>query len=187
MKRAAAAILLTVCVFASVTLAQAPQQPPKPGPEHEWMGYFVGQWTGEYDRKASPFGPAGKFTYTEDVDKTQVAWLPSGFFQVMHWESKGPEGEAKGKGLTVVAYNAEEKVYYSFIFDSSGGAGVLKGTVEGDTLTLNSSEFKRDGKIMKRRYVATKLSLTSFSFKQEYSTEGGPWSTILEGKAIKTK
>ena len=167
------------------TLAQAPPQPPKPGPEHEWMGCLVGHSTGEADVKASPFGPAGKFTYTEDVDKTQVAWLPSGFFQVMHWESKGPEGEARG--LTVFAYNAEEKVYYSFNFDSYGGAGVLRGTVEGDTLTLNSREFKRDSKIMKRRYVATRLSLASFSFKQEYSTEGGPWVTYTEGKATKTK
>lgn len=45
------------------------------------MDYFVGRWTGEGDVKASPFGPAGKFMFTEDKE-----WLPGGFFLVMHWD-----------------------------------------------------------------------------------------------------
>ena len=180
MKGAAAAILLTMCVLASVTLAQAPQQSPKPGPEHKWMGYFVGHWTAEADVKASPFGPAGKFTYTEDGE-----WFPGGFFVVMHWEEKGPRGEAKG--LTVMGYNAEEKVYTSHGFDGSRGkTSAFKGTVQGDTLTL-TSEGKMGGKPVKSRYIAKQLSATSFSFKIETSTEGGPWSTIMEGKSTKTK
>ncbi len=180
MKGAAAAILLTVCILASATLAQAPQQPPKPGPEHKWMDQFVGRWTGEADVKASPFGPAGKFTSTEDVE-----WLPGGFFLVMHWEEKGPKGE--GKGLTVMGYNAEKKVYFSRTFDGSTGGGTYgEGPVEGDTWTRTSPEFKRDGKVMQTRYVLKILSPTSHSSKTEYSTEGGPWSTITEGKATKT-
>jgi hypothetical protein len=180
MKRAAAAILVTVCVLASVTLAQAPQQPPKSGPEYKWMDYFVGRWTGEADVKASPFGPAGKFTYTEDKE-----WLPGGFLQLMRWESRGPEGEATG--FTVMGYNTEKKVYFSRTFDSEGKVSSGEGTVEGDILTLTSPEFKRDGKLMKTRYVSKRLSPTSFSFKIEYSTEGGgPWSTVMEGKATKT-
>ncbi len=187
MKRAAAAILLTVCILASVTLAQAPQQPPKPGPEHKWMDQFVARWIGEAEVKASPVHPghhAGKFTYTEDVE-----WAPGGFFQVMHYEDKGPEGE--GKGLTIMGYNAKEKVYFSHTFDfTSGNVSSGKGavTVEGDTwtLTLNHPEFKRDGKLMRSRYVSKKLSPTSHSFKMERSTEGGPWTTTMEGKATKT-
>ncbi len=178
MKRAAAAILLTVCILASVTLAQLPQQPPKPGPEHKWMDYLVGRWTGEADVKASPFGPAGKLTYTEDIE-----WFTGGFFLVMHWESKGPEGE--DKGLVVMGYNPEEKVYFSRTFESSGSTSYFKGPVEGDTWTGTSPEFKRDGKLMKARYVNKRLSPTSYSFKMEYSTEGGPWSTYMEGKATK--
>ena len=181
MKRATAAILFTTCVLASVTLAQAPQQPPKPGPEHKWMDDGVGRWIGEGEVKASPFGPAGKFTYTEDVE-----WAPGGFFLVMHWEWKGPEGEARG--LTVMGYNSEKKMYFSRTFDfTSGHTSSGEGPVEGDTLTLNSPEFKRDGKLMKTRYVSKRLSPTFHSFKIEYSTEGGPWSTIMEGKATKTK
>ncbi len=176
MKRAAAAILLIVCVLAS--LAQAQQQP-KPGPEHKWMDYFVGRWTGEGDVKASSFGPAGKFTFTEDVE-----WAPGGFFLVMHWEWKGPQGQAKG--LTVMGYNAEEKVYFSRSFDSGGDTWSFKGPVAGDIWTGTSPEFKRDGKVMKTRYVNQRLSPTSYSFKMERSTEGGPWPTYMEGKATKT-
>ena len=179
MKPAAAAILLTVCILASVTLAQPPQQPPKPGPEYKWMDAGVGRWTGEGEVKASPFGPAGKFTYTEDVE-----WLPGGFLQLMHWEWKGPEGE--NKGFTLMGYNTKKKVYFSRTFDSGGETSSGVGTVEGDTYTQTSPEFKRDGKLMKSRYVSKRLSPTSFSFKIEHSTEGGPWSTIMEGKATKT-
>jgi hypothetical protein len=169
-----------MCVLGSVTLAQAPQQPPKPGPEHEWLGRFVGHWTFEADVKASPFGPAGKFTATEDAE-----WFPGGFFLVMHWEEKGPRGEAKG--LTVMGYNAEEKVYTSHGFDGSRGKTYTsKGTVQGDTLTL-TSEGKMGGKPVKWRYISKELSPTSRSFKSEYSIEGGPWYTIMEGKSTKTK
>ncbi len=179
MKRAAAAILLTVCILASVTRAQPPQQPPKPGPEHKWMDDFVGRWTGEGDMKASPFGPAGKLTYTEDVE-----WFPGGFFLVMHYEAKDPKGEAKG--LVVMGYNAEEKVYFTRTIDSWGEDFSFKGPVEGDTWTQTSPEFKRDGKLMQTRYVQKILSPTSYSFKMEYSTAGGPWITYMEGKSTKT-
>ena len=182
-------LLTPACLFVVTTVAvvsfiaptvSGQEQRPKPGPEHKWMDYFVGRWTGEADVKASPFGPAGKFTYTEDVE-----WFPGGFFQVMHWEEKGPNGEAKG--LTVMGYNAEEKVYFSRTFDGSRGTvSSGKGMVEGDTLTLTNPEFKKDGKLTKTRYVGKKLSPTSWAFKVEFSTEGGPWSIMMEGKATKT-
>lgn len=156
------------------------QQQPKPGPEQKWMDSEVGRWIGEGEVKASPFGPAGKFTYTEDVE-----WAPGGFFQVMHWEWNGADGETKG--LTVMGYSAQRKVYFSRSFDfTNGDAWGLEGTVEGDTLTLTSPEVNRDGKLMKNRYVSTRLSPTSRSFKMERSTEGGPWSTYMEGEATKT-
>lgn len=179
MKRAAAAILLIVCILASVTLAQ-PQQPPKQGPAHKWMDQFVGRWVGEWDVKPSPFGPAGKLTYTEDVE-----WAPGGFFLVMQYEAKEPKGEEKG--LTVMGYNAEKKVYFSRTFDGRTGRGTFgEGPVEGDTWTRTNPEFKRDGKLMQTRYVLKILSPTSHSFKMEYSTEGGAWITYMEGKGTKT-
>ena len=179
MKGATAAILLTMCALGSVALAQAPQQAPKPGPEHKWMDDGVGRWIGQGEVKASPFGPAGKFTYTEDVE-----WAPGGFFLVMHWGSKNPSGESKG--LTVMGYNAEEKVYTSRSFGGWGETWAFKGTLQGDTLTL-TSEGKRGGKLVKGRYINKQLSPTSYSFKMENWTEGGGWSTIMEGKATKTK
>ena len=171
-------ITLAIGVFATSVFGQSGS--PKPGPEHKWMDCGVGRLIGEGEVKASPFGPAGRFTYTEDVE-----WAPGGFFQVMHWEWKGPEGKAKG--LTVMGYNAQKKVYFSRSFDfTNGGTWGFEGTVEGDTLTFTSPEFKRDGKLIKTRYVSIRHCQPSHSFKMEYSTEGGPWSTYMEGKVIKT-
>ena len=178
MKRALKVALVTIFFFSQVVLAQAPQQPPKPGPEHEWMGCMVGHSTGEADVKASPFGPAGKFTYTEDIE-----WFPGRFFLLMHWEMKDPKGEAKG--LTVMGYNAEEKVYTLHSFDSRGQTSHSKGTVQGDTWTV-TSEGKKGGKLVKSRYIKKGICQPSSSFKIEGSTEGGPWSTFMEG-TTKTK
>src|SRR5579872_3643271 len=57
-------LLVSVCVMSlAVSIqAQAPQGPPKPGPEVKKLGYNVGTWNVEGDAK--PFGPmpGGKVT-----------------------------------------------------------------------------------------------------------------------------
>ncbi len=52
--------------FTLAVYAQPPSQPPKPGPEQKKLGYFIGKWTSEGEAKPSPFGPGGKFTFTEN-------------------------------------------------------------------------------------------------------------------------
>ena len=169
---------LAIGVLVVSVFGQAAQTPPKPGPEHKWMDYFVGRWAIEGEIKGSPFGPAGRFTSTEDAE-----WAPGGLFLLMHWDWKGPDGQAKG--LTVMGYNATQKVYFSRSFDfTNGGAWGFSGPAEGDTLTF-TNEFKEDGKLVKRRYVSKRLSSTSFSVTMEYSIDGGPWSTTMEGRGIK--
>ncbi len=179
MRRALAVPLVAVVVLASVILAQAPPQQPKPGPEHTRIGYFVGKWTGEGEMKESPFGPAGKFTSTEHNE-----WLPGGFFLVMHSEEKGPMGE--GKALAVMGYNSEEKVYTYSAFNSMGMTESAKGRVKGDTWTWRS-ESKLGGKPMKTRFTIKEVSPTSYTYKFETSADGKTWSTVMEGKATKTK
>src|SRR5262252_4860271 len=93
-------LLLTLAVLlmsASAALAQEPAQMPKPGPEVQRLGYFVGKWQGEGELKPGPFGPGGKFTTSDDNE-----WFPGGFFLVMHSDEKSPMGS--GKSMMVVGY-----------------------------------------------------------------------------------
>lgn len=179
MKRALAVLSVAVCVFASALLAQAPPAMPKPGPEHKRIGYFAGKWTGEANIKESPFGPAGKMTSTENNE-----WFPGGFFLVFHFEEKGPLGE--GKGLAVMGYNADEKVYTFTSFNSMGMADTSQGTVQGETWTW-TGEPKMGGKPIKSRFIIKELSPTAYTFKWEISPDGQTWSTIAEGKSTKVE
>src|ERR1051325_8127577 len=57
--------VILICGFTSVLRAQAPPAPPKPGPEHKKLEYFVGKWTVESEIKANKYMPAGKSVSTE--------------------------------------------------------------------------------------------------------------------------
>ena len=121
-------VLLAICVmfFVISGQAQAPQGPPKPGPEVKRFAYNVGTWNivGE----AKPFGPmpGGKFTATEKCE-----WYSGGFFVTCHSEGTGPMGPAEG--VSFLGYDPNEKVYTYHEFTSTGEAIDSKGTVNGDT------------------------------------------------------
>jgi len=163
----------------SATLAQEPPQMPKPGPEVQRLGYFVGKWQGEGELKPGPFGPGGKFTTSDNNE-----WFTGGFFLVMRSDEKSPMGN--GQSMMVVGYNAEQKVYTFHSIDSMGEAETATGTVQGDTWTW-LGESKMGGRSLKSRFTLKELSPTSYSMKLDMSTDGTNWMTMMEGKATKVK
>ena len=94
-------------------------------------------------------------------------------------------GEAKG--LAIMGYNTEDKVYTYHSFDSMGETmNQRPAPCEGDTWIWHS-EDKMGGKVIKGRYTVKSLSPTSYTFKFEMASDAGDWNTIMEGKATKTK
>ncbi len=183
MKRALTVALFAACVLAQSLLAQAPPPMPKPGPEHKRLDYFVGHWKGTGTAKQSPFGPAGKITFDE-----QIEWFPGGFFQVaraeavVHTEEQGPVGGMKMLGI--MGYSSEEKAYTFHVIDSLGETVSARMTVEGDTWTM-MRESKMGGKPIKRRMTIKEVPPASLSMKLELSQDGGPWATIMEAELSK--
>jgi hypothetical protein len=173
------ALSLTLILAVQAALAQAPAQPPKPGPEVKRLAYFVGKWTSEGDMKQSPFGPAGKATMTETSE-----WLPGGFFIKSQAEGRSPMGEMKS--TSIMGYDPEAKVYTYSSFDNMGHAEHGRGTVKGDTWTW-TSESEMGGKLIKSRFILKEVSPTSYSYKWESMSDAGSWMTIMEGKATKAK
>ena len=96
-------------------VAQQPAGAPQPSPEHKKLAAFVGTWKDEAEMKPSQFGPGGKMNLAETCD-----WFASGFSIVCHTETTGFMGDLKT--LTVFTYDAEEKVYRLYEFNSVGGA-----------------------------------------------------------------
>ncbi len=160
-----------------VLCCQAQMTAPKPGPEVEKLGYFVGNWTVAGEVKPGPMGPGGKMTGSSDA-----AWVTGGFFVESREEFKGPPADSSD--LSVMGYNPDDKVYTYHAFDNTGHAAYYTGTVDGDTWTWTGTE-KMGDQSMKGRYTATVVSPASYLFKFELSPDGTSWTTVMEGKATK--
>jgi len=165
--------VILICGLTSLLLAQAPPAPPKPGPEHKKVEYFVGKWTGESEIKANAYVPAGKTVGTE------TATLGPGGFYV---ESRA-EGQL-GTRLAIISYDSHAKVYTSYYASSVGLVGIGTGTVDGNTWTW-MVEDKYAGKSVKGRTTITMLSPTQYTTKYEMADGKGGYTTILEGIATK--
>ena len=165
--------VILICGFTSLLRAQAPPAPPKPGPEHKKLEYFVGKWTVEGEIKANKFVPAGKTVGTE------TATLGPGGFYV---ESRA-EGQF-GTRLAIIGYDSHAKVYTSYYASSVGLVGVGTGTVNGNTWTW-MVEDKYAGKAIKGRTTITMSSPTQYTIKYEMADEKGGYTTITEGTATK--
>jgi Protein of unknown function (DUF1579) len=172
-------VLLAICVmfFVISIQAQAPQGPPKPGPEVKRFAYNIGTWNivGE----AKPFGPmpGGKFTATEKCE-----WYSGGFFVTCHSEGTGPMGPAKG--VSFLGYDPNEKVYTYHEFTNTGEAIDSKGTVNGDTWNWTAESKMGDAKISVRVTIK-EVSKTEYTFKLEMSQNGGEFSVVEEATGHK--
>ncbi len=177
---------LAACVAISLAALQLPAlgqtpQPPKPGPEHERLGYFVGEWTIEGEVKPGPMGPGGKITSSETCE-----WYEGRFSVICRSEGKTPMGPSKNMGI--LGYSPEEKVYTYYGVDNSGMtmASVPRGTVQGDTWTY-LDESMMGGKKVKSRVSLKELSPTAYTFTMEFQGADGKWAPVMEAKNTKVK
>ncbi len=180
MKRFKLALLAASVLFTAALSAPAEEkkmEAPKPGPEVQKLGVFVGTWKGVGELKPNPFGmPPGKYSSTDKCE-----WFPGGFQVVCHTSGKGPMGSMHGLGI--LAYNPMEKAYSYYGIDNMGFAEESKGGVEGNTWTYTSEE-KMGDKTFHGRYTM-KTSADSYTFKYETSEDGQNWIVNMEGKATK--
>jgi hypothetical protein len=170
--RSSVAVIL-ICGFTALSLAQAPRERPKPGPEHKKLEYFVGKWTVESEIKANKFLRAGKTVSTETCTLG-----PGGFYVECRAEGQLPTR------LAIIAYDSHAKVYTSYYANNGGLVGTATGSVEGNTWTW-MVEDKFAGKAIKGRTTVTTLSPTQYTSKYEMADEKGGYTTILEGKVTK--
>jgi hypothetical protein len=180
MKHLKLAILATAGLLTASAAAQAQPQgmePPKPGAEHQRLGYFVGEWRSEGEAKEGPWGPGGKLT-----GEARCRWMSGGFFVVCDNDGSGPLG--KMYGLGVMGYDAEAKSYTWNGFNSMGENETAKGSLEGKTWTYVNENAMGDTR-MQGRYSMTEKSPTAYAYKFETSTDGRTWTTLMEGTVTK--
>ena len=175
MKRTIGLIAICVLLLGVSIQAQAPQGPPKPGPEVKRLAFFVGNWKEE--GKSTMHGATGPVSSTQKWE-----WVSGGFFVVGHSDNKSPMGDFKI--MAVMGYDPESKMYTYNVFDSWGEAIAAKGTVSGDTWTW-TTETMMEGKPMKSRVTLKEVSKTQYTCKYESSTDGSTWTSGQESTFTK--
>jgi hypothetical protein len=178
--RQTAAIIVTCMISASTLAAQAPAGPPKPGPEHQKLGDFVGNWIFAGEMKPGPMGPGGKMSGTD-----RITWLPGNFFVERRFEGKGPMGSVSG--VEIMGYDTAKKAYTYNFFDSMGMASSGTMTVSGNTWTFTGTG-NMGGKTMHERCtLVMEAGHTTLKISCEMSPDGKKWAPMIEGTATKSK
>ena len=167
--------VILICGFTALSLAQAPPEGPKPGPEHKKLEYFLGTWKTEGEIKANEFLPAAKFVTTETYTLD-----PEGFYLEFH----RAEGQIIPRTVGIMAYDSHAKVYTSYYANSAGLVGIGTGTVNGNTWTW-MIEDKVSGKAVKGRTTVTIKSASQFAATYEMLDANGRYLTIVEGTSTK--
>jgi len=161
-----------------IAVAQA-QQPPKPGPEHQRLAYFVGNWKAEGEIKPGPMGPGGKISSSDSCE-----WFEGHYSVICRSDGTTPSGPTKSIGI--LGYNPEEKVYTYYGVDNSGMnmASVPKGKLQGGTWTY-TDEGTMGGQKYKSRVVIKELSPKSYSFRMDIQGPDGKWMPMMESMNTK--
>jgi hypothetical protein len=172
---------LAAIVFLVFTSALAwGQTAPKPGPEIQKLGYYVGSWEGHGETKAGPFGPAGKLSSTN-----HCAWFAGGFQVVCRGEEHGPTGTRSF--MAIKSYDETAHSYTEYSISDRGESEYDRGaTLVGNTLSC-LIEQNAGGKPAKFRYTEVHVSPDLYTYKTDVSVAGGPWTVLATGEIKRVK
>jgi hypothetical protein len=162
----------------AVATAALAQEMPKPGPEHEKLGYFAGKWEFEGESKEGPMGPGGAIAFTETCE------LFEGDFAVV-CESEGTSPMGPTKTFSIMTYDTEKEAYLYHAVQNDMPAFSAIGKREAKTWHWKT-ETQMDAETMYTRVTITETSATSYTFKVEMSTDDTNWMTAVEGTSTKT-
>lgn len=180
MKTALSAMLFLLLGSGLALGADQTDQTPKPGPDVQKLGYYVGTWEGHGESKGGPFGPAGKLS-----SRMTCEWFAGGFQLVCRGEESGPTG--KRSFLNIKSYDEKSKTYTEYSISSLGENELAKGgSLVGNTLTY-VMDVGEGEKTVKIRYTEDHVSPVHMTYKTEARIGDGPWSLIAEGKITKVK
>ena len=180
MKTPLGAILFLLLGSYLAFAAEPADQTPKPGPEVQKLGYYVGTWEGQGESKGGPFGPAGKLS-----SKMTCEWFAGGFQLVCRGEETGPTG--KRAFLNIKSYDEKTKSYSEYSISSLGDREYAQGgSLVGGKLTYVTNVGAGE-KTAKVRYTEEHVSPVLMTYKAEIAIGDGPWTLIAEGKIAKVK
>lgn len=166
---------LWVVLCATLAVAQT-SPPPKPGPEAEKIGAYVGKWNTEAHVPTGAMGSSGGKT----TGTISCEWVADRF-GVFCRESVPIPGRGSLTDVYLIAYDATTKNYFFTQVSAGGVIWTGHGTVNGDTRvwTVDSTA---DGKPIQFRFTEKWTSPDSYDFKNEVIESGNSSKVMMEGK-----
>jgi Protein of unknown function (DUF1579) len=152
----AAAAWLTMA-FPATTTGAAIMDMPKPGPEHDRLARFAGEWQGDEELQPSPWGPGGP------AQGHGVYRMINDGMALTQDYAETKDGAVVFHGHGVFSIDPENGDVVWWWFDSMGFPpdGPARGRWDGDTLTLLKATPRGEG-----RYVYA-LQGDSYTFSIE--------------------
>jgi hypothetical protein len=145
---------------------------------HRQLEKFVGSWTGDEKLFPSPWDPKGGAAVGRVVNRLAV----DGFAMVQEYEQERG-GKVTFRGLGILRYDAGEKCYVMYWFDSMGQPpNVFKGNFEGNRLTLSCRDAQGN-----MRAAWDFLDKDRYSFRMDFSGDGQNWQPFSEGTLARVK
>lgn len=144
--RTVAAVGVVLAVAAGVRAQDAPPLP-TPEKQHEWLAKLAGEWETAAEAVMAPGQPPIKFKGTESVRLLGGMWAVS--------EMKNEVMGAAMTGVMQIGYDPKAGKYVgTFVCSAGPELWKYEGTVEGNTLTLNTEgPHPVTGKVAKMKDV----------------------------------
>jgi hypothetical protein len=142
------------------------------------LAVFVGHWEGGGKFNTTAMSSEGTVT-----SKTDCAWSAQGRYLVCEQSLTDEKGTHQQLTVYTPSDEGSDFTYYTITGSAAPFTGTVK--IEGNTWTYDN-KFEQDGKKTEVRTINT-FTGSEESFKTEFSVDGGPWTTMLEGKSQRSK
>lgn len=173
----AVAVGLAASLASTALYGQAPV--PTPGPEHQKLAIWVGDWTYEGEAQATPLGPAGRL-----AGKSTVRPILGGFFVEWQGEETGPSGTYQWRNID--GYDPVNRTFTWNGFGSDGGFQTGTYTITGTTVAYSGVVVAGGKPYHIKGTIVFATDLMSFVEKREVSVDG-TWIPQFEVRSTKTK
>jgi hypothetical protein len=174
-------VILGILVWVAAIAARAGTPAPKPGPAHQKLEIFVGDWTFQGDIKATPLGPAAK-----TKGKLIGRMVLGGFFLEFRGEEKDASGATTAQWLELDGYDPVAKRYTWISFDDHGNTLAATDVIEGNTMKYEGTGVQEGKQFKLRGSLAVAPDRMTFVDRMEISVDGGKtWQAWFEDRGTK--
>ena len=172
------ALALLFLTISTAVIAQAP----KPGLDAKKLETWVGTWRYEGDAKASPIGPAAKFSGTQTG-----RMIMNGFvLEIQGQEEKGQFGAVQWGEMDV--YDASSKSYPYLGYQNDGTTWSGSSVVSGNTWKFTGTMTVKGTSYKGRSDGVFSADGKTYTSKGEISADGGKtWAPSSQQTMTKTK